>query len=270
MPSRSEIKRRARRTKVGSLIALVLVALTAPLWCGPIARLLAERVTTYSRHFRVKQIVVRGLRVIPESDILRLAEIANGTSLYNVSVTKVKKRIETHPWVRFAHVRRRMPDTIEIRIAEREPVAALRGNELYMITADRMIVAPLSSGWVWDLPLLTPPRPLKPRAGTALTDSATLVLLRETLTLRAVSRDAWRNLSEVYFSDGEIHATLNKPPADLVLGKQATELAWMAVLEIIQTQANQKTTAIQTIDLRIPGRIVVTENSRMAEEPIRG
>jgi cell division septal protein FtsQ len=270
LPSRSEIKRRARRTTAASLIALVVVALTSPLWGGALVRLLAQQITAYSRHFRVQQIVVRGLHAVPESDILRLADINVGTALYNVPAAKSKKRIETHPWVRFAYVRRRMPDTIEIRVTEREPVAALRSSELLMITTDSMVVAPISSGWVWNLPLLTPPRSLNLKAGTALKDSATLALLRETLTVLTVSRDAWRNLSEVYFSGGEIHATLTKPTTDLVLGKRASELAWSAALEIIHTHSKENTTATQTIDLRIPGRIVVTESTTTAEEPVNG
>jgi cell division septal protein FtsQ len=248
----------------------VVTALTAPLWSGPLARLLATQVKASSRHFRVQQVTVRGLRAVPESEILELARISCGSPLYNVSTAAAERRIGTHPWIRFACVRRRLPDTVEIRVTEREPVAALRGSELLMITADSMVVAPLANGRMWDLPLLTPPRPLKLRAGAALKDAATLALLRETLTLRSVSHDAWRNLSEIYLSDDGMHATLANPTVDLALGQGAGELAWAAALELLRSRPRSTTVPIQSMDLRVPGRIVVMESSSTVEEQVRG
>ena len=270
MPSRAEARRRARNWAAGSLAALVITALTAPLWSGPLSRLLAAQVKASSRHFRVQQVVVRGLRAVPERDILELAGISGGTPLHNVSTAAAVRRIQSHPWIRFAHVRRRLPDTVEIRVAEREPVAALRGGELLMITADSMVVAPLGTGRMWDLPLLTPPRPVKLRAGAALKDSATLALLRETLMVRSVSHEAWRNLSEIYMSGGEMHATLANPTVDLVLGQGAGELAWTAALELLRNRLRNAVTPVQSLDLRVPGRIVVQESSTTVEEQVRG
>ena len=270
MPSRAETRRRARHWAAGSLAALVVTALSAPLWSAPLARLLAAQVKTSSRHFRVQQVVVHGLRAVPEREILGLAGISCGTALYSASTAAAERRIEAHPWIRFACVRRRLPDTVEIRVTEREPVAALRGSELLMITADSMVVAPLASGRMWDLPLLTPPRPLKLRAGAALKDAATLALLRETLMIRSVSPDAWRNLSEIYMSGGDMHATLANPTVDLVLGQGAGELAWTAALELLRSRPGNPTGPIQSMDLRVPGRIVVMESSSTVEEQVHG
>jgi hypothetical protein len=123
---------------------------------------------------------------------------------------------------------------------------------------------------MWDLPLLTPPRPVKLRAGAALKDSATLALLRETLMIRSVSYDAWRNLSEIYMSDGDMHATLANPTVDLVLGQGAGELAWTAALELLRRRPGNTTGPIQSMDLRVPGRIVVMESSSTVEEQVHG
>jgi cell division septal protein FtsQ len=270
LPSRAETRRRAHRWAIGSLIALVIITLSAPLWSGLVARVWSTQLKAASRHYRVEQIVVRGLRVIPEADALKLSGIETGIALYGVAVEAAKKRLETHPWIKYAYVRRRIPDTIEIRITEREPVAALRGNEMLMITADGVVVAPIGANWVWDLPLLTPPQPIKPKPGTKIADPATLALLRETLTARTVSRDAWENLSELYYLNGEIHATLTKPQADVVIGKGASELAWKAALEYFRNHPQPAASPLQCLDLRIPGRIIVTENTPRAEEPVRG
>lgn len=247
-----------------------MISLSAPLWSGLAARLIASQIKAASRHYRVKSIVIYGLRAVPETDIQKLADIELGSSLYRSPVASAKKNIENHPWIRYAHVRRRIPDTIEIRVVEREPVGALRGVEMLMVTSDSVVVAPAGANWVWDLPLLTPPRPIKLRAGSTLTDAATLALLRETLMVKSVSFDLWKNLSEVYYRGGEIRATLSKPQLEFMLGSGIDELAWEAAAEIVHNQRLTHGIANPCIDLRIPGRIIVVENMPMAEEQIHG
>lgn len=270
MRSRSEVRRRSRQWAIGSLIALVVISLSAPLWSGLAARLIASQIKAASRHYRVKHIVAYGLRVVPEADIQKLADIELGSSLYRSPVASAKKNIEKHPWIRYAHVRRRIPDTIEIRVVEREPVAALCGAEMLMVTSDSVVVAPAGANWVWDLPLLTPPRPIKPRTGSALTDAATLALLRETLIAKSVSYDLWKNLSEIYYRGGDIRATLSKPQIEFILGSGIDELAWEAAAEIVCNRRFTYDATKSCIDLRIPGRIIVVENMPMAEEQIHG
>jgi hypothetical protein len=266
LPSRVEARRRARKWTLVSLATLVVVALSSPLWSGPLARLVALQVRASSRHFRVQRVIVRGLHAVPEREILALAQVPCGTTLCDVSTSGVRKRIAAHPWIRFVHVRRRLPDTVEIRVTEREPMAVLRDSEMMMITADSVVVAPLLAGQVWDLPLLTIPHSIKLRAGTTLKDSTALAMLHEMLILRSVSHDAWKNLSEMYFRDGEMHATLASPTVDLVLGQGVSELAWEAALELLRSRP----LSLQSMDLRVPGKIIVTESSSSVEEQVHG
>ena len=46
-----------------------------------------------------------------------------GTSIFAVDPTHAKRQLESLPWVRSAAIERRLPDTIYVRLVEREPMA---------------------------------------------------------------------------------------------------------------------------------------------------
>jgi hypothetical protein len=269
-PTRGEKRRHRRRVTLITALALLLLGLSFPLWAKPLGRVLAAQIVSASRHYRVTSVTVAGNRALSQEQILALAKVPAGAALLSVPVRQVRQRLEGHPWIRYAYVRRRLPDTIEIRVTEREPVAAVRGGGLFMITADSMAVAPLTDNWLWDLPILTPSRALTLRDGVAVRDSSTLALLHEVLVLRAVSTDAWKNLSEMYYAGGQIHATLSQPPLELNLGRGASELAWTSALHLLTARPAGELARCQSMDLRIPGKIVVSMSTPVATERTNG
>jgi cell division septal protein FtsQ len=269
LPSRLEKRRRNRRVLFISLGAALLVIATMPLWSDLFARLAADQFVGWSNRFRVEQIQIHGNHLVATDQIADLAKVQKGVSLFHVPVAAVRTRIEAHPWIRSAMVQRRLPDTIEITIFEREPVAAVRTDRLLMVTSDSVALAPLSDNWVWDYPLLTPPCPVKLKVGSRITDRSTLSLLHEALTLKTVSRDAWHDLSELYYSDGQMHAALTHPSMDILLGYGASELSWTAALNILKGKNPEELARYQTLDLRVPGKIIVAERMT-AEEHIHG
>jgi cell division septal protein FtsQ len=270
LPSRLEKRRRARRVLLVSVVALLLFVGTMPLWSTWIAGMCAWQLVAWSDRFRVRQTEVSGNHLLTRDQIIELAAVPKGVSLFAVPVNAARVRIEKHPWIRSAIVRRRLPDTIEIRVTEREPVAAVRSDRLLMITSDSVALAPISENWNWDFPLLTPPGPVRLKPGTMVTDTCTLALLREALTLRAVSKDAWHNLSELYYSDNQIHAALSHPSVDILLGHGTSELSWAGALKILNDKTNVNLARCQSIDLRIPGKIIVAEGANAAEERTHG
>jgi len=217
----------------------------------------------------VAHVQISGNSTVADEQIAKLAQVSVGTTLFRVSTSAVKFRIESHPWIRYAYVQRRIPDTIEIRVHERIPVAAVRCDELILVTSDSIVVAPLAANWVWDLPILTPPRPIKLREGKALTDAPTLALLREVNKVRAVSMKAWRDLSELYYVSGQIRATMSHPQVELIIGTGASELSWIGALDLLHDQ-NVPVASFQTLDLRIPGKVISAQKSYESKEQVNG
>ena len=195
LPSRLERRRRARRITIITAASLLLIVVTQPLWGGWLARVFADQLVDWSDGFRMKHTEITGNHIVKTEDIAHLADVSKGVMLFQVPILAAQRRIESHPWIKRAIVRRRLPDTIEIQVVEREPAAAVRSERLLMITADSIALAPDSDDWVWDFPLLTPPHPVKIAVGRAVTDTSILALLGEALKLRAVSKSAWHNLS---------------------------------------------------------------------------
>jgi hypothetical protein len=167
--------------------------------------------------------------------------------------------LETHAWIKRAHVSRHFPDTIEIEIVEREPIAAIRQQTMMIVTSDSMAVLPPSDQWVWDLPMLLPPHTVQMTAGRPVRDAEVLALLNEALKARTVSKDSWQNLNELYYRGNEMYASLSRPAVELRLGKGVGELAWLALASYFAYGENRPAEGeTQLIDLRFSGRIIVT------------
>lgn len=269
-PSRSELRTRRRRRTLISLGVILGIAASSPFWSPWAARLAGNQIAEWSDHFQVRNTVVLGNKVVPLDQILNLAAVKSKASLFNVLVSAVKTRIQQHPWIRYAYVRRRFPDTIEIRIVEREAVAILRGDGTFLITADSVAVLPLTQNWDWNYPILTPPHPVKLRDGKKVSDPQALALLHEALIVHRVSQQAWRNLSELYFDNGQMHATLSQPAVDVLLGQGVTELAWSGALKLMSGTFQADLRNNPRLDLRFPGKIVVSENFRNSAAQVRG
>jgi cell division septal protein FtsQ len=84
-------------------------------------------------HFSLKHIEVKGLSFMDQDGFLETAGIVPGTHIMNVSPRDLSKRISSLDWVRSVDVRRKLPDSLEIRLVERKPVAVLAAGDLYLL-----------------------------------------------------------------------------------------------------------------------------------------
>lgn len=73
--------------------------------------------------FEVKNILVEGREFTDADVLLALINVGEGDPLFSFDPAEAKEQIERIGWVKSAHVERRLPDTIYIRLIEREPIA---------------------------------------------------------------------------------------------------------------------------------------------------
>lgn len=129
---------------------LVLVGFTALLTLGVthLPEAMAE-----SEVFRVSKVEVEGIRYLSEEEALAAAALPPDLNLWDPT-EGVADRLRTHPLVREARVRRKLPRTLVLELVEREPVALLPTPVLTPVDPDgrRLPVDP--SLHVLDLPLL--------------------------------------------------------------------------------------------------------------------
>jgi cell division protein FtsQ len=71
----------------------------------------------------VQNVEVQGRATTPADDVLKALDVARGTPILAVQPDRARQRLETLPWVRSATVERRLPDTVLVRLEERQPLA---------------------------------------------------------------------------------------------------------------------------------------------------
>lgn len=153
-----------RRTMLVSVLAAMVAAylggvavLTRNGWID--ARL-GEAQTALAGHvanlgFRVQSVQVQGASKTEMPALRQAVSIAKGAEILSIDLAGARHRVEALPWVRVATVERSLPDTVIVRVVEREPLALWqhRGNVALLDTTGVTVPgAPLVA--FGDLPLL--------------------------------------------------------------------------------------------------------------------
>jgi len=71
----------------------------------------------------VREVVVSGNRYATASELLALSQLHRGQTIFSVPAGLVQRRLEEHPWVKHASLRRVFPHTIQLVIEERQVIA---------------------------------------------------------------------------------------------------------------------------------------------------
>lgn len=268
--SRSRRKQRkiTKRFQQAGVIAPLLIMLAVLLFHGPLSRWFGSSLIRFSEQFRVKAVTISGQRQLGYDEIFSRSQIKINSALFAVDPGQVATNIRKLPWVKDCQVHRRFPDQVDITVTERTPIAALRAERMYVLTEDSAAVLPTLSDWVWDLPIVTPPRVCKVTSGERIKEVGLQSLLAQAISARHASADAWHNISELYYRGDEAYATLADPPVELRLGKSASELAWSA-LDVYLTGQNRVVNQ-SLIDLSVPGKLIVATQSSQGEERENG
>jgi len=102
-----------------------IVALTTLTVAGYGSYTIVQYLRTSPR-FEIKKVEVVGLRRVEQTEVLAQAGLPDETNVFAVDLAQVRERVEELKWVRFASVKRVLPDTIAISIVERQPVGLAR------------------------------------------------------------------------------------------------------------------------------------------------
>jgi cell division protein FtsQ len=76
-----------------------------------------------SSTFAVQNVIVQGLKLSPESEILKLASGVRGQNLFLFDQEALNHKITLHPLVQSVQFQRKLPQTLIIIVTERTPVA---------------------------------------------------------------------------------------------------------------------------------------------------
>ncbi len=126
------------------LAALLAVAIVA-------VQLLAPMVNPPVDSIRI----IGAMKRLKAADIAAAADLEPDQRLFDTDLLEVRARIEALPWVSQAQVSRIWPDTLAVKLVERQPFA--RWGEAQVIDRDSRVFTPSPDEIPQDLPQLSAP-----------------------------------------------------------------------------------------------------------------
>jgi cell division septal protein FtsQ len=112
---------------------------------------------THSEHFRVARVLVAGGGYAPEAEIEKVTGPYLGRNIFSSDLEALESRLEAQPWIRTAHVKRRIPDALLIQIEERVPQVLVKVKDgIYLADEEGILLDRFGPEYAdYDFPVLT-------------------------------------------------------------------------------------------------------------------
>jgi cell division protein FtsQ len=245
-PRRGWISRVGLALQVGGLLAIVVTAA----WTG-YARVMA------SEKLRVARVEVSGERFLSAGEVREMLGPAVGEHILTLDLAQLKSRLRASPWVADATVKRTLPDTLQVEIRERQPLALAEVDRLYLMDGDGALIdiyGPRTASF--DLPIV---RGLAGADGEARRERAARAgaLLRDLGELGA-------EISEVTVDDsGDLRAVLRGQGEVVRLGAPPYRKKFTTFLAL-RRDLVERCPRAEYFDLRFRDRIYAKEPAEPA------
>ncbi|MBI5644389.1 MAG: FtsQ-type POTRA domain-containing protein [Deltaproteobacteria bacterium] len=141
-------KRFAVRAVKITVAAVALPAIGLAGWWG-----YHKLITT--AYLSVTAINVTGVERVSKEEILELSGIKEGQNILSFKIEEAALNIKGNPWIEEAEVKRSIPDIIDIEVKEREPVALVKLDSLYIMDKSGTIFKKYTHEDALDLPVVT-------------------------------------------------------------------------------------------------------------------
>lgn len=237
--------------------------LTAGLRVGTLAIVLlgsgwyVQQVMTSGEAFRVRQLRPIGTSRLSDGEVEALLDGLRGRNIVSLELEEWRQRLLASPWVRDASLRKALPDTIEVRIVERAPMAvAHAGDTLLLIDEQGAVVDEFGPRYgALDLPIVEglmgkdPKAAVEPDAARVALVSEALQSLRDAGLLGRVSQLDVSNVRNV-------SVLLNDGPVLLQVGHERFAERVQAYLDMEERLARM-VQGVESVDLRFENRVYV-------------
>jgi cell division protein FtsQ len=206
----------------------------------------------------VSHVVVRGNRRLSTGEVEALVNGVRGQSTLLVDLDQYRLRLMDSPWVAGATLRRVLPSTVEVGIAERTPMAVARlGQQLYLVDNTGVIIDEFGPQYRdLDLPVVDGLVQTPGRRGPAV--AAAQVVLTERLLDDLRSAPALRRrVSQLDVADAHDVVVLLDDDTVLVhVGETRFVDRLTTYLELAPT-LRERLREIDSVDMRFDERVYV-------------
>jgi cell division protein FtsQ len=194
--------------------------------------------------FVVTDIVVEGRTTTDTATIVAALDAHAGTPILAVNPTRAKQQLEALPWVRSAAIERRLPGTIFVHLVERRPLAVWQHDgKQELIDRDGTVIPVTDLSRFAKLP-------------TVVGDDEARRGAAQLLDALANEPDlAARVTAAVFVGDRRWNVRIDNA-IDVLLPEDDMAGAWSKLAQL-ETTNRILQRDVQTVDLRLPDRLVV-------------
>lgn len=238
-------------------VALCLCVWTTGLSLTVGGALFGGRFLLASDYFRVASVRVECQQRLKAEEIVALSDIRKGTSIFELDLETIGKKIEENPWIASASVQRAFPQEVVIRVAERQPRAIANLGYLYYIDETGEVFKVLEPQDRLDYPVVTgiDRKYLLEHPAEAKKLLSGAVALLDRLGKRRLF--AARDVSEIYIDAAEgyrLHTLAGGVPIRMGFGGFDEKLDR---LERIYPELQPNLARLKYIDLNVADRVIV-------------
>lgn len=245
-------KKRQQKGRVKAIFCLVFFILAIA------SGLYGYRYCLVAGVFNIKQVNIRGNRMIAAESILNIADCLNGKIIWNAGYGNVAAKIsQKYPAIKKTSFRIWPWGIVDIVINERKPLAELSHDRSLMVDSEGMIFKAENS-----LSLVSGND--KPRLPQLKTNGASPIGIWR--ALRLIEAAPWAENDWIFDPSDESDINLLLPGGVAVhFGNGAFEQGWKKLGEIL-TGVDKENFAAREIDLRFKDQAVIKEQI-MAQSP---
>lgn len=155
-PPAQERRAMTRRRAAGALAFAARLAATLLVVTGVFVGIVGgwAWITTTDR-LAIRSVEVAGHDRATIEEIAPLTGLSAGTNMLTIDAGAIEERVESHPWISRAAVRRRPPDTVSVAVREWEPAALAAFGALYLVNANGEIFKQVAPADPVDMPVIT-------------------------------------------------------------------------------------------------------------------
>lgn len=193
--------------------------------------------------FKLDDVIVEGRIRTDKEQILKTAGLERNKPLFSINLSETKERLEGISWIKAVSVERRFPDTLFIRISEKEPVALWQSQaKVYLVDRDGELMETNQSHQYKELLFITGEE-------APLYVGQLIVLLDKfpELKFRVTAATHLRSTRWDIKLDGKVDVKLPEKEADRAL----------AHLIDLEKQHHLTDREVITIDMRLPNQLIL-------------
>ncbi len=219
----------------------------------------ANHMISDSRMFLLKDVRVQGNEYVEKQDIIQLASLKPGKRLFQIPIGEVGEKVLQNPYLRGVSISRSLPSTLIISVQERQAVAYLVDQKIYMVDEEGKMLLKKPGMLLNHLPLIT-----GLSVQSLLQNRQPLLEALELIKLiDAVDEDLFRFISEIHIKRGEAPSLyLIRGGAEVNIGSDHLHRRLYILSEFLKdSNGLNKLNSIKKIDLTYKDRLIVTRKS---------